>query len=60
VTTVVDLERISLDYKQRLLAMTWCYDTFGPTSEGRWDLRELRYMKFQNPKDATFFILKWS
>jgi hypothetical protein len=58
--TVVDLDKIGLDTHHRILAMNWCYETYGTTVDGRWNLRDLRYVDFQSSKDATFFILKWS
>ena len=58
--TIVDLDQIGVGTTQRITAMHWCYDTYGPTSTGRWNMRELKYFEFQNSKDATIFILKWS
>ena len=37
----------------------WCVQQFGPIN-GRWKLRELRYLVFIDDKDATFTILRWS
>lgn len=58
--TTIDLESIGLNKSQRLLAMHWCFKKFGSTANGRWNLRNLRYVDFKFSKDATFFILKWS
>ena len=41
-------------------AVNWLYEKYGPTIEGQWSIRDLRYIVFENPKDATYFILKWS
>lgn len=41
-------------------AVNWLYGKYGPTIEGRWCIKDLRYIVFENPKDATYFILKWS
>ena len=38
----------------------WCADHFGPYSEERWHIEHLRFLVFNNDKDAVFTLLKWS
>ena len=57
--TAVDLMTLR-DAERRREAMNWLYGKYGPTIEGYWCIKDLRYIVFENPKDATFFILRWS
>jgi hypothetical protein len=57
--TAVDLMTFR-DTERRREAVNWLYGKYGPTIEGQWSIRDLRYIVFENPKDATYFILKWS
>ena len=41
-------------------AVEWLYGKYGSTLEGHWCIKDLRYIVFENPKDATFFILRWT
>lgn len=45
--------------EHRREAVKWLYKKYGSTIEGRWYIKDLRYIVFENPKDATFFILRW-
>lgn len=38
----------------------WCVERYGPTSENRWRFEGLEYLVFDNEKDVTLFLLKWS
>jgi hypothetical protein len=57
--TAVDLMTFR-DTERRREAVNWLYGKYGPTIEGQWSIRDLRYIVFENSKDATYFILKWS
>jgi hypothetical protein len=57
--TEVDLMTLR-DAKHRREAVNWLYGKYGPTIQGNWCMKNLRYIVFENPKDATFFILRWS
>lgn len=46
--------------ERRREAMNWLYEKYGPTIEGNWCIKDLRYVVFEDSKDATFFILRWS
>lgn len=57
--TEVDLTTFR-DAERGREAVNWLYGKYGPTIEGRWCIKDLRYIVFENQKDATYFILKWS
>ena len=58
--TVVDLDNIGVKQIDKSKLINWCYDKYGPASEKRWNLCDLRYVHFANDRDATLFILTWS
>lgn len=55
----VDLTTLR-DAERRREAMNWLYGKYGPTIKGQWCIKDLRYIVFEDPKDATFFILRWT
>lgn len=57
--TTVDLANLR-DVERRREAVRWLIQTHGTTIDGKWSLKDFRYIIFENPKDATFFILRWS
>lgn len=57
--TAVDLMNFR-DAERRRESVNWLYGKYGPTIEGCWSIKDLRYIVFENPKDATYFILRWS
>jgi len=59
--TTVDLQSLNNEVGIGTLeAVQWLLFNHGPISEGKWDMKELRYVTFKNGIDATYFILKWS
>ena len=57
--TAVDLMTFR-NAERRRESVNWLYGKYGPTIEGYWSIKDLRYIVFENPKDATYFILRWS
>ena len=44
-----------------LAVLCWIVETFGTSLQGRWHyLYENDLIKFENPADLNFFLLKWS
>jgi hypothetical protein len=57
--TYVDLKTFC-DASRRREAVNWLCGKHDSTIKGRWFIKDLRYIVFENPKDATYFILRWS
>jgi hypothetical protein len=57
--TIVDIRDLHRS-KNYADVCEWCVVQFGPIHAGRWTLKDLRYLIFDNDKDATFTILKWA
>ena len=55
----VDVSLESLRPIDRVKAAMWCVDRYGPTSEGKWELCNLAYIRFKRDRDATWFLLTW-
>jgi hypothetical protein len=58
-TTVVNLDNIGVEIPHRREAVMWLYNKYGPAGN-IWSIDQLTYVNFNNDKDATYFILKWS
>jgi|LakMenE18May11ns_1017448.scaffolds.fasta_scaffold7662651_1 hypothetical protein len=48
-------------FREPTTVFIWLCKSFGPPglNHGRWDLRDLRYIDFQNDMDKTFVLLKF-
>jgi hypothetical protein len=57
--TYVDLKTFR-DASRRREAVNCLCGKHDPAIKGRWFIKDLRYIVFENPKDATYFILRWS
>lgn len=57
--TRINLDNIGLDIPHRRKAVMWLYDRYGPAGDS-WKIEKLTYVIFENDKDATHFILRWS
>lgn len=57
--TTVDLEVLQKSEAARWPAIKWLLQKYGPAG-GTWKLRDLRYIEFNNEKEAVHFILRWS
>lgn len=48
-------------FQQQLLDQTeWCWETFGPPSEGRWHWHYAGDFRFEREEDLELFLLRWS
>jgi hypothetical protein len=57
--TSVDLHTVSDNEDGVLDALIWMIENQGPIGPKR-RLSDLRWLEFEDEKEATFFILKWS
>lgn len=57
--TKVDLDKIGVDIDHRREAILWLLDKYGPAGDA-WTVDKLTYVKFENDRDATLFILRWA
>lgn len=57
--TVVDLDNIGVDIPHRRKAVIWLYEKYGPAGD-EWSIDKLTYVRFKNPKYATYFIMRFS
>lgn len=56
--TEVDLEYVGA--REALDMLEWLLERYGDIEQGRWNLKDLRYVQFAKDSDATFFLLYWS
>ena len=56
--TEVDLDCV--DAREALDILEWLLERYGDIEQGRWNLKDLRYIQFAKDSDATFFSLYWS
>lgn len=57
--TRVDLHTVSKKESDVLDALIWMIENQGPVGPKR-RLRSLRWLEFEDEKEATYFILKWT
>jgi len=58
--TEIDLKDYTASEAQRMCAVEWVYRRLGPINDSKWHLRDLRYLQFQDDRDAILFLIKWS
>ena len=57
--TRVDLSKFCKTETEIIDSVIWMIKNQGPLDHTR-RFRDLRYLEFENEREATFFILKWS
>ena len=56
---MVKLDIAQIRYARITEVTDWIIDRFGPAG-GRWRIENLQYIVFEQDKDATITILRWS
>jgi hypothetical protein len=57
---MIDVDIGNLELSRVPPLLEWIVENYGTTDQGRWDLIDLRYLRFSKDSDATWFILKWT